>query len=701
MSNDIMKIKSLIFLLFIFMNLALRAQEPVAPQIDYLLQKHGHQRNDPYYWLRDRDAQPVLDYLKAENDYAAAYFKPLDPLVNEFLNEFEQRIDPNETSAPFFLNAYQYQTRNVEGLDYQQIFRYQTDGSAVLFFDENERAKGKAFYELANWVPSPNNQILALSEDFQGRRKYEIRFRSNGKYLKDMLTETSGSVVWANDNKTIYYTKKDPETLREYLVYQHQIGTAQSEDKVVFEEKDDKFSVGIGKTRTGAFILIYSYSATTSEVQLIDANNSKPLPILFLERKAGHIYEVEHHENGFYILSNDNAINNRILFSKQIPNSLASCQEVVAHQSKVLIEGLSVFKDYILIEERNNGLLKLKLKDVKNGKESYIAVDGETYYLGLAINDDYAAQKLYYVYNSMTTPARVFAYDLKTAQQTIFFEKKLRDPEFNLGNYVSERVWATANDGTQIPVSIMYKKGTNLSKAPLLLYGYGSYGYTIPDVFSPIRLSLVDRGFVYASAHIRGCKYLGEAWYQDGKFDKKTNTFTDFINAAEFLGHMGYCDPAHIYANGGSAGGLLMGAIANMAPYLFKGLVSEVPFVDVLTTMLDESIPLTTGEYEEWGNPNDPHYYYYLLKYSPYDNLHQMDYPAMYVTTGYHDSQVQYWEPAKYVAKLRTMRTNKAALIFECNMDAGHGGGSGRSVERLERAKIYAFILGLEQGILH
>jgi oligopeptidase B len=589
----------------------------------------------------------------------------------------------------------------VEGQDYQQIFRYELDGKAVLFFDENQRAKGKPFYELAAWAPSPDNQLLAVSEDFMGRRKYEIRFRSNGKYLKDVLTETSGSMVWAKDNKTVYYTKKDPETLREYLVYRHQIGTPQSADELIYEEKDDKFSVGIGKTLTNAYILIYSYSSTTSEIQVIDASSAKALPKVFLARKAGHIYEVEHHENGFYILSNDNAVNNRILFSKDIPTDIASCQEVVKHNPKVLIEGLSVFKRHLLIEERDNGLLKLKLKNVADGQEKYIDVDGETYYLGLATNDDYAASKIYYVFNSMTTPARVYTYDLQTNQREIFFEKKLRDPQFNPENYVSERVWATANDGTQIPVSIVYKKGTVLAKAPLLLYGYGSYGYTIPDIFSPTRVSLLDRGFVFATAHIRGCKYLGEEWYQDGKFDKKINTFTDFINAAEYLGHMGYCDPARIYANGGSAGGLLMGAIANMAPYLFKGIVSEVPFVDVVTTMLDESIPLTTGEYEEWGNPTDPHYYYYLLKYSPYDNLHAMAYPAMYVTSGYHDSQVQYWEPAKYVAKLRTLRTNNAALIFECNMDAGHGGGSGRSTERLERAKMYAFILGLEQGITH
>jgi oligopeptidase B len=677
------------------------AQEPVAPRKDQILEKHGHQRLDPYYWMRERDTQPVLDYLQAENAYAAAYFKALDPLVNSLLDEFEQRIDPNETSAPFVVNGYQYQVRNVEGYDYQQIYRYEMDGKAVLFFDENERAKGKSFYELASWSPAPNNQILAVCEDFKGRRKYEIRFRSNGKYLKDVLTETSGSMVWAKDNKTVYYTKKDPETLREYLVYRHQIGTPQSADELIYEEKDDKFSVGIGKTLTNAFILIYSYSSTTSEIQVIDASSAKALPKVFLARKAGHIYEVEHHENGFYILSNDNAVNNRILFSKDIPEDIAACQEVVKHNPKVLLEGLSVFKRHLLIEERDNGLLKLKLKNVADGQEKYIDVDGETYYLGLATNDDYAASKIFYVFNSMTTPSRVYTYDLQTNQREIFFEKKLRDPQFNPENYVSERVWATANDGTQIPVSIVYKKGTVLAKAPLLLYGYGSYGYTIPDIFSPTRVSLLDRGFVFATAHIRGCKYLGEEWYQDGKFDKKINTFTDFINAAEYLGHMGYCDPARIYANGGSAGGLLMGAIANMAPYLFKGIVSEVPFVDVVTTMLDESIPLTTGEYEEWGNPTDPHYYYYLLKYSPYDNLHAMAYPAMYVTSGYHDSQVQYWEPAKYVAKLRTLRTNNAALIFECNMDAGHGGGSGRSVERLERAKMYAFILGLEQGITH
>ena len=677
------------------------AQEPIAPRQDHILEKHGHERNDPYYWMRERDSQQVLDYLEAENQYAKKYFKDLDPLVNELLDEFNQRIDPNETSSPFMYNGFQYQIRSKEGMDYQQIYRWEENKKEQLFFDENQRAKGKSFYQLASWAPSPNNQVLAVCEDFVGRRQYEIRFRKNGKYLSDVLTQTSGSLVWANDNQTVYYSKKDPQTLREFVIYRHHLGTPQSSDELIYEERDEKYSVALNKTITNKYILINNYSSTTSEVLLIDADLPKANPQLFLARKAGHIYEIEHHENGFYILSNDNAINNRVLFVKNIPNDLADCQQIVAHDSQVLLEGLSVFKEFILIEERKEGLLKLKLIEIANGQERYIAVDGQTYYLGLALNDNYQANEIYYVYNSMTTPSRVMSFDLKTAQQEIFFEKKMRDPKFDPSSYASERIWATANDGTKIPISIVYKKGTELPKAPLLLYGYGSYGYTIPDIFSPTRVSLLDRGFVFATAHIRGSKYLGEEWYLNGKFDKKINTFTDFINAAEFLGHMNYCDPKRIYANGGSAGGLLMGAVANMAPYLFKGIVTEVPFVDVVTTMLDETIPLTTSEYEEWGNPNEAQYYYYLLKYSPYDNLHAMDYPAMFVTSGYHDSQVQYWEPAKYVAKLRTLRTNNSALIFECNMDAGHGGGSGRSTERLERAKIYAFILGLDQGVVH
>jgi oligopeptidase B len=360
------------------------------------------------------------------------------------------------------------------------------------------------------------------------------------------------------------------------------------------------------------------------------------------------------------------------------------------------LEGIAVFKNYLLIEERNNGLLKLKLKNLETKEDKYISINEETYFLGLGLNDDYNSNEIFYSYNSMTTPSTVYKYNMASGEKVVWHQKELLDKTFKPENYESKRIWAIANDGSKIPVCLVYKKGLDLATAPCLLYGYGSYGYTLPDVFSATRLSLLNRGFVYATAHIRGSKYMGEEWYENGKFQKKINTFTDFINAAEFLGNMGYCDKNKIYAQGGSAGGLLMGAITNMAPYLWKGIVSQVPFVDVVTTMLDESIPLTTGEYEEWGNPNDKDFYNYMLKYSPYDNIYKMDYPAIYVTTGYHDSQVQYWEPMKYVAKLREFRTNENPLIFECNMDAGHGGGSGRTNERLEVAKVYAFILNLE-----
>ncbi len=362
----------------------------------------------------------------------------------------------------------------------------------------------------------------------------------------------------------------------------------------------------------------------------------------------------------------------------------------------MLIENFLQLQKYILTEERENGLQKIRVIDIKTKKSHFISFDEETYYLGLALNDDYLETKVYFTYNSLTTPSTVYEYDLKAKKREVYFRKELLDKKFNPENYQSERIWATANDGTKIPISLVYQKGLKLNSAPILLYGYGSYGITIPDVFNPIRMSLIDRGFVYAIAHIRGEKYLGEKWYEDGKFLKKRNTFTDFINAAEFLGTKGYCDPEKVYIKGGSAGGLLMGAVTNMAPYLWKGVVAQVPFVDVVTTMLDETIPLTVGEYEEWGNPNEEEYYWYMLSYSPYDNVKKMNYPSMYITTGYHDSQVQYWEPLKWVAKIRKMRTNALPLLFDCNMDAGHGGGSGRSTERIEFAKEYSFILDLE-----
>jgi oligopeptidase B len=695
--------------IFLFMTIGtIYAQNPMSntliPKSIKQAQKltiHGHERVDDYYWMNQRDSKEVLAHLANENAYANSYFTHLEDLQQNLLDEFEKRIDPNDKSAPFILNGKIYQSRNVEGKDYALI--YQLNGTKeTIFLDENERAKNQSFYELADWSPSPDNQLLAISEDYIGRRKYTIRIRDNktGRYLKDVISDSDGSIVWANDNKTIFYVKKDPQTLREFQVYRHTLGTDDSKDVLVYQENDEKFNVSIAKSLTDKFIFIYSFSSTTSELQLIDANSPSDAPKTFLNREKDHLYEVDHHESGFYILTNKDAKNRKVVFSPGTPKTIDDCKVITAHSTDVLLEGLLVLKNYMVTEVRTNGLRKIISTDLRSNQSNTILFNEETYFTGLGLNDDYEANTLFFNYNSLTTPATVYQYDLANGTKTVWFQRTLLDKSFTPDNYESKRVWALANDGTKIPVSIVYKKGTDLSKAPCLLYGYGSYGYTLPDVFSATRLSLLDRGFVYAVAHIRGSKYMGEHWYEDGKFLKKINTFTDFINAAEFLGTAGYCDKTRIYAQGGSAGGLLMGAVLNMAPYLWKGVISQVPFVDVVTTMLDTSIPLTTGEYEEWGNPNEVDYYWYMLKYSPYDNVHAMNYPAIFVTTGYHDSQVQYWEPMKWVAKLREMKTDANPLVFDCNMDAGHGGGSGRTQERKEIAKEYAFILGLE-GILH
>lgn len=669
--------------------------EPIAKTEIQKLTTHGHVRIDPYFWMNQRDSEEVLANLNEENSYCEAYFKPLEDLVTGLVNEFDARINPNDVSAPFILQGITYQLRQIEGKDYQQIVRINGETIEV-FLDENERAEGHAFYDLADWSPSMDDHFLAISEDFIGRRKYQIRIRNNqtGAFLPDLIEDTDGSIVWANDHQTLFYIKKDPETLREYQVFRHVLGTDASQDQLVFQEDDERYYVSISKSLTDAYILIHCFSSLTSEVSLIDAEHSEKEVQVFLPRTQGHLYEVSHHESGFYLLSNHQAPNKKILFCKQWPTKMEDCEEVIGHCSDILIEGITAFKDFLLIEERENGLRKLKIKTATS--EHYISFEEECYFLGLGVNDNYAATRIFYTYNSLTTPSSVFEYHLESGEKHLWFQKQLLDPDFHSSDYQSERIWAVANDGTKIPVSLVYKKGIDRSSAPCLLYGYGSYGYTLPDTFSATRISLLNRGFVFAMAHIRGSKYMGEQWYEDGKFTKKINTFTDFINAAEHLGRYHYCDPERIYAQGGSAGGLLMGAVTNMAPHLWKGIVSQVPFVDVVTTMLDVSIPLTTGEWEEWGNPQELEFYTYMISYSPYDNLRKMNYPSMFITTGYHDSQVQYWEPMKYVAKIRSLRTNDNPLVFECNMDAGHGGGSGRSSERLEIAKVYAFILDLE-----
>lgn len=692
-----MKIRSLLLIILPTMVQAQQANEPKAKKVEKQLVTHNHTRIDNYYWMNERDSKDVINYIKSENKVSKDYFSDKKTLTNNLLKEFDKRINPNDVYPPYEVNGIRFQETISEGDDYMKTFIIEKN-SKKLFIDENARAKKNPFYDLGNWVPSPNNQLVALCEDFVGRRNYTISFRNYNttEFLADKLEESDGAIEWANDNKTVYYIKKDAQTLRSFQVYRHVLGTPQASDELVFEEKDERFEVDLEKSLNHKYILIVAASSTTTEYLFLDADAAHPTPQVFLKREQGHEYELQVHTNGFYILTNKNAENRKVVFSKSLPTSIETCVEIIPVDKDRLIESIIVINSHLFAEERTNGLEQIRLLDLSNNSSQYIKVNEETYTIGIWEIDNYNTTKIEYSYNSMTTPATLYSQDLKTGEKTLIYQYELLDKNFKSSDYESKRIWAVANDGTKIPISLVYKKGTDLSAAPCFLYGYGSYGITVSDVFSATRLSLLDRGFVYAVAHIRGEKYMGEQWYQNGKFLAKRNTFSDFINCAEYLGMQNFCDPEKIYINGGSAGGLLMGAVVNTAPYLFKGVIADVPFVDVVTTMLDETIPLTVGEYEEWGNPNEEQYYYYMLSYSPCDNIKKMDYPNLYITTSYHDSQVQYWEPLKWIAKIREYRTNSNLLLMDCNMDAGHGGGSGRSSERLDIAKMYTFILSLE-----
>lgn len=678
----------------------MNSKAPIAQKKAHKITTNGHTRIDDYFWMNQRDNAEVLAYINAENNYANSYFEDTKKTQEEILEEFEQNIDPNDKGAPFYMEGNWYQRENLAEKDYPIYYRLK-DNQKLLFLDENERAQGHSYYNLASWLPSPNNELLALAEDTVGRRQYQIRFRNNATsyFLEDTIENTDGSVVWSNDNTYVFYVKKDPETLREFQVYRHKIGTDVSTDQLVFEELDERFYVFIGKTKDDNFIQINLYSSTRSESYLIDANNPLQAPVVFFEKEKDHLYEVESYQNGYIVLSNKNALNNELRFYPKHPSIDKSYEILVAHDEQVLLEEFSVFKDYLVVVSRENGLRSITLINWSDKSTHKINMNEECYSLGLFVNEDFNSNTLYYSYNSMTTPPSVLAYDMASNKESVHFVKEVPNPAFNASDYTSQRTWAIANDGTKIPISLVHRKDIEISKAPLLLYAYGSYGITIPTTFSAYRLSLLNRGFVFAIAHIRGGKYMGEKWYQDGKWLKKKNTFTDFINCAEHLKRNHFCKPDGLYAQGGSAGGMLMGAIINMAPYLFNGIIAQVPFVDVVTTMLDESIPLTVGEFEEWGNPKEEDYYQYMLSYSPYDNVQAMHYPSMFVSTGYHDSQVQYWEPLKWIAKLRALKQDSNSLIFDCNMDAGHSGGSGRSTERKEIVKNYAYLLKEENLI--
>ncbi len=674
-------------------------QPPVCKKKPKKLEKFNDIRIDNYYWLRERENPEVIAYLEQENKYTEEKLKHTKDFQENLFKEMKSRIKEDDSSAPLFYNGYYYITRTEQGKEYPIIIRKKhLDDKEEVLLECNEMAVPYEYFELGDYDVSPNNKILAYSTDTVSRRLYTI-------YLKDLTGETTydekipnttGTIVWANDNKTIYYTLQDTETLRPYRVMKHRLGTPIENDVLVYEEKDEVFATGISKTKTNKYIIIGSYSTLTQEYRLIDADNADAPITLFAPRQKGLEYDIFHHENEFFIRTNLNAENFRIMTCPEDKTQPDNWKEFTPYNPEVLTEELEIFKDFLVVSERKKGLTQLKVINLNDHSDYYINFNDEAYSAYIGHNPEYDTTALRYGYTSLTTPFTLYRKNMATQEQEIIKQEEVvggHNPE----DYISKRLYAPSRDGKQIPISIVYKKTTQLNdQTPLLQYGYGSYGVNVEPNFSKSLLSLLDRGFVYAIAHVRGSQTLGREWYEDGKFLKKKNTFFDFIDCSKYLIQEGYTSAEHLYAEGGSAGGLLMGAISNYNPELYKGIIAQVPFVDVLTTMLDPSIPLTTGEYEEWGNPNEEEYYFYIKSYSPYDNVEKKEYPNILVTTGLHDSQVQYWEPAKWVAKLRELKTDNNTLLLKTNMEAGHGGASGRFEFLKEIALNYTFLLDLE-----
>jgi len=681
---------------------------PKAEKRPKTLSIHGDNRVDDYYWLRDDDRTDadVLNYLQAENAFTEQALKPHQALRETLYQEMVGRIAQQDHSVPYVKHGYRYQTRYEPGNEYAIYLRQPAAESEhwQTLIDGNERASSSEFYTLGGLDISPDNQRMAVSEDFLSRRQYDIRIKNlaDDSWAEDVLQNTSGGSEWANDSQTLYYVRKHKTTLLPYQVYRHRVGTDPKTDQLVYEEKDDTFYVGLDKTTSEKYILIHLDSTTTSEVLLLDANDPQAVPQRFLTRRKDHEYGLDHYQDHFYIRSNRDISTSKdgqnFGLYKSLDNNEAQWQTLIAPRDAVMLEGFSLFRDWLVVEEREQGLTHLRQIHWLSGEEKSLKFDDPTYVTWLAYNPEPDTALLRYGYSSMTTPSSLFELNLDTNERTLLKQQEVKD--FDAANYRSERVWVTARDGVKVPVSLVYRH--ELFKAqgnPLLVYGYGSYGSSMDPAFSGSRLSLLDRGFVFALAHIRGGAELGQQWYDDGKLLNKLNTFHDFIDVTQGLVAGGYGDEGQVYAMGGSAGGLLMGAVINQAPALYRGIVAQVPFVDVVTTMLDESIPLTTGEYDEWGNPNDKAFYDYILQYSPYDQVKAQDYPHMLVTTGLHDSQVQYWEPAKWVAKLRDVKTDDNQLLMYTDMDSGHGGKSGRFKAYEDIALEYAFMLALTEKV--
>ena len=677
-------------------------QPPKVKQIPKELKIHGDVRIDEYYWLNDRENPEVIDYLNKENDYYEQETLHTKNFQKDLFEEIKSRIKKDDSSVPYKFNGYWYITRYEKGKDYPIYTRKKEslDSKEELLFDCNIMAKDHSYFRLVGLSVSPNNQYVSYGVDTTGRRQYKLLIKDlkSNKVLKEKVWNTTGGSTWANDNKTLFYVLKDETTLRSEAVYKHRLNTSSEIDELVYEEKDETFGVGVYKTKSQKYIVISSYSTLTSEHKILNADKPDGTFKVFQPRIRGLEYSISHFEDSFYIVSNsDKAQNFKLSKTSEKNTEINNWIDVIPHRENVLLEGIDIFKDFLVISERENGLNKIKISKWDKSSSYYLPFNSETYTAYTTTNIDFKTSKLRYSYQSLTTPSSVIEFDMLTKEKKILKEQKVLSVSFKKENYISKRLWATASDGTKIPISLVYHKDTKISSStPLLQYAYGSYGSTIDPYFSTVRLSLLDRGFIYAIAHIRGGEYMGRQWYENGKLLKKKNSFSDFIDSSKFLIENNYTSPKHLYAMGGSAGGLLMGAVINMAPDIYNGVVAQVPFVDVVTTMLDEDIPLTTGEYDEWGNPNDKDYYEYMLSYSPYDNVKNKKYPNLLVTTGLYDSQVQYWEPAKWVARLRNLSNNTSKLYLNTNMDAGHGGSSGRFESLKEIASVYAFIFDLE-----
>ncbi len=685
---------------------------PTAEKQTHITAIHGLQLEDDYFWMRLSDEQKeaaepdeqtakVVDYLNRENDYTKEVMNGTEAFQENLFNEIVGRIKQDDQSVPLLDNGYYYYSRYEEGKEYAIYCRKlgSLEAEEQVMLNVNEMAEGFNYYAVGGQSVSTNNNLLAFSVDTVSRREYTLQFKdlTTGEVLADRIPGTTGGATWANDNKTVYYSKKDPITLRSSRIFKHILGTDASADVLVFEEADETFSCGIGKSKSEQYLMIASYSTVSNEWRYLDANTPNGEWKIIQPRERNLEYSCSHYGEHFYITTNRDAKNFKLVRTPIHATTYENWEDVLPHRDATLLEGVDIFKDYLVVSERTEGLNQIRVKRWDDAEDYYIQFPDPAYSAYVGANPDFDTKQLRYGYNSMTTPSSVFEMDMVSQATNLLKQQEVLGGSFDPANYESERVMVEARDGTKVPVSIVSRKGVKKDgNNPFLLYAYGSYGYSMDAGFSSTRLSLLDRGFVYAIAHIRGGQEMGRDWYEDGKMFNKKNTFTDFVDCGQAMVDLGYTSPQHLYAMGGSAGGLLMGAVINMAPALFNGVIAAVPFVDVINTMLDESIPLTTGEFDEWGNPKNKDSFDYMMSYSPYDNVTAQDYPHMLVTTGYWDSQVQYWEPAKWMAKLRDTKTGDNLLIMDCNMETGHGGASGRFKRLRETAMEYAFFMMLE-----